>query len=58
MSSQIFIIMPMLFACLLKILHQQADRLKALNDVADLARDDAKALPIGIVADDNIPCIG
>ncbi|MCS3552507.1 MULTISPECIES: NAD(P)H-dependent oxidoreductase [unclassified Sphingobacterium] len=36
----------------------EADRLKALNDVADLARDDAKALPIGIVADDSIPYIG
>ncbi|MCW2259365.1 MULTISPECIES: NAD(P)H-dependent oxidoreductase [Sphingobacterium] len=36
----------------------EADRLKALNDVADLAIDDAKALPIGIVADDSIPYIG
>lgn len=31
----------------------EADRLKALNDVADLAIDDAKALSIGIVADDS-----
>ncbi|KKX50063.1 hypothetical protein L950_0212420 [Sphingobacterium sp. IITKGP-BTPF85] len=33
----------------------EADRLKALNDVADLAKDDTKALPIGIVADDSNP---